>query len=100
MTKATLQYANEAASKAYGYSLDEFLNMNIRSLLHSRMHPQLIHFLRHIVEKGETSLEMIHLRKNKSPMHVKLYSNMVKTLHGQFIVVVIRESYVLIIMPN
>ncbi len=34
--KGDFEYANEAASKAYGYSLDEFLNMNIRSLLPSK----------------------------------------------------------------
>jgi hypothetical protein len=50
-------------------------------------------FLKHIAEKGQTSIEMIHLKKNKSPMPVKLYSNLVKTLHGQFIVIVIRETY-------
>ena len=91
--KGDFQYANEAATKVYGYTLDEFLNINIRSLLPSNDAPSVNLFLRHIIEKGETSLEMIHLRKNKSPMHVKLYSNLVKTKLGQFIVIVIRESY-------
>jgi len=91
--KGDFQYANEAATKVYGYKLDEFLNINIRSLLPSNDSPSVNLFLRRIIEKGETSLEMIHLRKNKSPMHVKLYSNLVKTKLGQFIVIVIRESY-------
>ena len=90
--KGNFEYANEAATKVYGYSLDEFLNINIRSLLPSKDAPSVSSFLMHIVEKGETNLEMIHLRKNKSPMHVKLYSNLVKTKLGQFIVIVIRES--------
>lgn len=91
--KGDFEYANEAATKVYGYSLDEFLNINIRSLLPSHDAPSVNLFLKHIIEKGETSLEMIHLRKNKSHMHVKLYSNLVKTKLGQFIVIVIRESY-------
>jgi len=91
--KGDFQYANEAATKVYGYKLDEFLNINIRSLLPSNDSPSVNLFLRRIIEKGETSLEMIHLRKNKSPMHVKLYSNVVKTKLGQYIVIVIRESY-------
>jgi PAS domain S-box-containing protein len=91
--KGEFEYANEAASKAYGYSVDELLNMNIRSLLPIDDAPSIGSFLKHIVEKGQTSLEMIHLRRNKTSMHVKLYSNLVKTVRGQFIVIVIRESY-------
>ncbi|MGD0450571.1 MAG: PAS domain S-box protein [Candidatus Bathyarchaeia archaeon] len=90
--KGDFQYANEAATKVYGYTLDEFLNINIRSLLPSNDASSVNLLLRRIVEKGETSLEMIHLRKNKSQMHIKLYSNLVKTRLGQFIVIVIRES--------
>ena len=90
--KGDFAYANEAASKAYSYSLDEFLNINIRTLMPKEDASSVDSFLRHILEKGATSLEMIHLRKNKSSMHVKLHANLVKTLHGQFIVVVIRES--------
>jgi len=91
--KGDFQYANEAASKAYGYSIDELLNMNIRLLLPKKDESSVDSFIKHIVEKGETSIDMIHLRSNKSQMHVKLYSNIVKTLRGQFIVIVIRESY-------
>jgi PAS domain S-box-containing protein len=90
--KGNFEYANEAATKVYGYSLDEFFNMNIRLLLPSKDAPSVDSFLRQIVEKGETSLETIHLRKNKSRMHVRLYANLVKTKLGQFIVIVIRES--------
>ncbi len=91
--KGDFEYANDAASKAYGYSVDELLNMNISSLLPKKDASSVGSFLKHVVEKGETSIEMIHLRSNKSPMRVKLYSNLAKTLRGQFIVIVIRESY-------
>jgi len=92
-TKGDFAYANESASKVYGYNLDEFLNINIRSLMPPKDATSVDSFLKHIAEKGQTSIEMIHLKKNKSPMPVKLYSNLVKTLHGQFIVIVIRETY-------
>jgi PAS domain S-box-containing protein len=89
--KGDFAYANEAASKAYGYSLDEFLNMNIRSL----MRPQDAHsielLLRNIVEKAPISPEMVHVRKDKSLMSVKIHSSLVRTTHGRFIVVVVRE---------
>jgi PAS domain S-box-containing protein len=89
--KGDFAYANESALKTYGYGLDEFLNINIRELLPLNDAPSVDSFLRHIIEKGASSLEMIHLRKNKTSMHVELFANKVKTLHGQFIVVVIRE---------
>jgi len=90
-TKGDFAYANQAASKAYGYSLDEFLNMNIRSL----MQPQDVHsiesLLRNIVEKALISPEMVHVRKDKSLMSVRVHTSLVKTLHGRFIVVAVRE---------
>ncbi len=89
--KGDFAYANEAALKAYGYSLDEFLNMNIRSLLH----PEDVHsfevLLKNIVEKTQTTPEMVHVRKDKSLMTVKIHSSLVKTMHGRFIVLVVRE---------
>ena len=92
--KGDFAYANEAASKMYGHNINEFYNMNIRSLMPPEDTPSVEGLLKHIVEKGQTSIEMIHLRKNKTPLRVKLYSNTVKTTRGQFIVVVIRENYI------
>jgi PAS domain S-box-containing protein len=89
--KGDFAYANEAASKAYGYSLDEFLNMNIRSLLQPQDVPSIESLLRDSVEKLLISHEMVHVRKDKSLMPVKVIQSLVKTLHGQFIVVVVRE---------
>lgn len=90
-TKGDFAYANEAASKAYGFSLEEFLNMNIRSLVQLNDVPLIETLLRNIVEKGQITLETAHVRKDKSQMSVLAYHNLVKTLHGKFIVVVIRE---------
>jgi PAS domain S-box-containing protein len=93
-TKGDFAYANDAATKAYGYSMDEFLNMNIAALLPSSDAPSVKTLLSRIIEKGQTSLEMVHLRKDGATMPVKLYSNVVKTQHGQFIVFIMqRLSY-------
>lgn len=92
-TKGDFAYANLAASKAYGYGLDEFLNMNIAALLRPSDAPSTRALLSHIIEKGQTSLEMVHLRKDGGQMPVKLSSNVVKTKHGQFIVFVIQRLY-------
>jgi PAS domain S-box-containing protein len=92
-SRGDFAYANEAASKAYGYSLDEFLNMNFTALLHPQDVSSLKDLLSHITEKGQTSLEMVHLRKDCVQIPVKLFSNVVKTKHGQFIVFVMQKLY-------
>ncbi|MGA2681048.1 MAG: PAS domain S-box protein [Candidatus Bathyarchaeia archaeon] len=91
--KGDFVYANGAASESYGYSLDEFLNMNIRLLLPPKDASSCDGLFRHIIEKKEASLEMVHLRKNGAEMTVKVYANLVKTVHGQFIVFVIRRLF-------
>ncbi len=92
-TKGDFVYANGAALEAYGYSLDELLNMNIRVLLPPKDAPSLDGLLRHIIEKKEASLEMVHLEKGGAEMPVKVYANLVKTVHGQFIVFVMRRLF-------
>jgi PAS domain S-box-containing protein len=89
--KGAFAYANEAASKVYGYSLDEFLNMNIRSLVQPKDVLTIESHLGKTVEKVLISPEMVHMRKDKSLISVKVFFSLVKTLHGQFIVAVIRE---------
>ena len=90
--KGDFVYANAAAVKAYGYSIEEFINMNIRSLMPEGDASSVEQFLKRVVEKGATNFEMVHLKKNKTKMRVKLYSNIVKTHRGQFILVIIQET--------
>jgi hypothetical protein len=66
--------------------------MNIRSLMPEGDASSVEQFLKRVVEKGATNFEMVHLKKNKTKMRVKLYSNIVKTLRGQFILVIIQET--------
>jgi PAS domain S-box-containing protein len=90
-TKGDFLYANNAATKTYGYDLDAFLNMNISILLQKTDTPSVKLLLKRIVESGGATLEMIHVRKDKNPMPVKVDSNLVVTTHGQFIVFVVRR---------
>jgi len=84
-------YANEAAAKTYGYSRDEFLNLNLRRLLR----PEEAHLfesrLRKVLEEGQLELETVHVRKDGSELTVKVHHSLVKTLHGEFIVSVMQE---------
>jgi PAS domain S-box-containing protein len=91
-TKGDFAYANKAASKAYGYSLEEFVNMNYRSLLQPNDAPLIESLLKNIIDKGQIGLKAVHVRKDKSLMPVQAHHNLVKTLHGQFIVIIIRET--------
>lgn len=91
--KGDFVYANAAATEAYGYSLDEFLNMNIRLLFPPKDVPSSESLLRHITEKGHASLEMVHQQKRGDQMTVKAYFSVVKTVHGQFIAIVIRRLF-------
>lgn len=92
-TKGDFAYANEAASKAYGYSTDELLNMNIAALLPPPDATSVMALLSHIMERKQANLEMVHLRKDGAKMPVKLSSNVIKTPHGQFILFVIQRLY-------
>ena len=90
-TKGFFAYANEAASKSYGYTLDEFLSLNLSQLLRPEEAPSAESRLKEILEKGQLQLETTHLRKDKTPIHVLMQHSLIKTQHGQFIVSVVRE---------
>ncbi|MCW4000347.1 MAG: PAS domain S-box protein [Candidatus Bathyarchaeota archaeon] len=92
-TKGDFAYANDAASKAYGYSVDEFLNLNIAALLPPSDASSVKDLLSRIMLRGQANLEMVHLRKDGAKLPVKLASNLVKTEHGQFILFVIQRLY-------
>ena len=87
-TKGDFAYANKAATKMYGYNLDEFLNMNIRSLLKPEETPSIEPIISTTLEKGELLFETTHVRKDHCSMPVQVYFNYVKTSHGHLIVVI------------
>lgn len=84
--KGEFVYANKAASETYGYNLNEFLNMNLRQLLQPEDAPKIDARLLETVEKGQIEFDTIHVRKDKRQMPVHVCHNVIKTLHGQFIV--------------
>ncbi len=90
-SKGDFAYANEAAAKVYGYNPDEFLNLNLAALLLPKDLPSLQRLLKRVLEKGQTSIETIHRRKDSAEIPVKLFSNIIKTVHGQYIVFVVQR---------
>jgi PAS domain S-box-containing protein len=89
--RGDFMYANKASTKTYGYTLDEFLNMNLKQLLKPEDAKKIESRLKEADEKGQVNIETIHLRKNKTPLAVQVQHNLIKTEHGKFIVTVIRE---------
>jgi PAS domain S-box-containing protein len=85
-SKGDFAYANEEACKTYGYTRDEFLNMNLRQLHSLKEETFVESCLKEVLEKGQLDLETAHLRKDKTLMQVKVRHSLIKTLHGQFIV--------------
>ncbi len=90
-TKGDFVYANEAASKTYGYTHNELLNMDLGHLLR----PQETHFiesqLKETIEKGQMNFETFHIKKDRSTIRVEVQNSLIKTKHGQFIVGVMRD---------
>lgn len=91
-SKGDFAYANEAASKMYGYSRDEFLNMDLRQLLRPKDAPLVDSRLKQVFKKGQLEFETVHVRKDATPMCVQVRHSSIKTVHGQFIVSVILET--------
>jgi PAS domain S-box-containing protein len=84
--KGDLVYANEAATELYGYSQDEFLNMNIRRFRRPEETENIELSLKKTVEEGYLEHDVTHVRKDGSPVQVRVIHSLVKTEHGQFII--------------
>lgn len=84
-------YVNEVACKTYGFSSDEFLRMNLRQLLPPQDVPLIGRQLEKVLEKRQLELEAVHVRKDQSLMPVQVRHNVIRTLHGEFIISVARD---------
>ncbi len=84
--KGDFVYANEAASALYGYSQNEFLNMNISQLRRPEETENMELSLKKIVEEGHLEHNVTHVRKDGSLVQVRAVHSMVKTEHGHFII--------------
>ncbi len=85
-------YANEAAIRTYGYTRDEFLAMNLGHLMRSQEAPMVVEHLQTVLRTGQLEVEVVHLRKDKSLMPAEVRHSLIKTLHGQFIVSIMRDA--------
>ena len=83
-------YANQAASKTYGYNLDEFFNMNMSQLMQLKEAANIESILKDVKKKGQTELKTIHLTKHQTHIPVQVYHSLMKTPHGQLIVSIVR----------
>jgi PAS domain S-box-containing protein len=85
-TKGDFAYANKAACKIYGYTLKEFLSLNLQHLQRPEEQAAARSHLKKVTEKGQLKLQTVHLSKDKKPMHIQLQLSLIDTQHGQFIV--------------
>ena len=85
-SKGDFVYANEAASKTYGYNHSELLNMNLRRLLRPQDKNLVESQLKETIEKGRLDLETVHVKKDRTLIRVEVRHSLIKTKHGQFIV--------------
>jgi len=90
--KGDFVYANEAACKIFLYTCDEFLTLNFDQLLLSKDTGLLQSRLEEIVKLGHLELETVHVCKDKSQVQTIDQYNLVKTVHGKFIVCVIHQK--------
>ncbi len=89
--KGDFVYANDAASSTYGYSRDEFLAMNMHQLMQPRDAPLMEACLQEVIRKEEQEQETVHLRKDGSVLPVQVRHRLIRTLHGEFIVSIVRD---------
>ena len=90
-SKGDFVYANEAASKTYGYNHGELLNMNLRHLLLPQDAHKVESRLKDAIETGQIDLETVHVRKDRSLIRVEVRHSLIKTKHGRFIVTVMHQ---------
>ena len=90
-SKGDFSYVNRAASETYGYTENEFLNMNIRQLVLPPEKNLIEKRFKDVLEKGRLDLQTIHVRKDKSLMPVQVRHSKIKTTHGSFIVMMMRD---------
>jgi PAS domain S-box-containing protein len=84
-------YANEVASKTYGYTHDEILNMNLRHLLPNQDANQVESRIEETIANGRLDLQTVHVKKDGTMIKVEVRHSLIKTKHGQFIVSVTRD---------
>ncbi len=86
-----ITYVNATACRNYGYSKDEFLEMNIRDIRVSQDAIPLEWRINEVMRKGETIFESAHLRKNKSVIPIEVHSRVIESGDTKHVLSVIRD---------
>lgn len=89
--KGEFVYANHAACELFGYSCDEFVNMNFLQLLQLQ-EAEKKELLENLFKTGQIELKTIHVRKDKATVKIQLRLSLVKTAHGKLIISLIHKT--------
>jgi PAS domain S-box-containing protein len=89
--KGEFVYANHAACELFGYSCEEFVNMNFLQLLQLQ-EAEKKELMNRLLDAGEVELETIHLGKDKVSVSIQLRLSLVKTAHGRLVISVIHKA--------
>ncbi|MDD4858759.1 MAG: PAS domain S-box protein [Dehalococcoidales bacterium] len=84
-------YTNQAASRIYGYSREEFLGMKMKSLVEPNEAKHFEERVKTVIAEGKLSLESLHIRKDGSIFPVELTTSIVKQQQGDYYVTVARD---------
>ena len=89
--KGEFVYANHASCELFGYSCEEFVNMNFLQLLPLQA-AEKKDLMNSLLKTGEIELKTIHVRKDKAMVPIQLRLSLVKTAHGQLVISVIHKT--------
>jgi PAS domain S-box-containing protein len=85
-----LVYANLAACELFGYSCDEFINMNFLEILQIPEAEKQT-FIENLQKTEQIDHHTVHERKNKDKVPIHLRMSLVKTAHGKLVISVIHK---------
>jgi PAS domain S-box-containing protein len=88
--KGEFVYANLAACELFGYSCDEFLNMNLWVVLEI---PEVEkkELMEKLQKAEQIDLHTVQVKKNQEKMPIHLRMGLVKTAHGKLVISVIHK---------
>ena len=89
--KGEFVYANHAACELFGYSCEEFVNMNFLQLLQLE-EAEKKELMDNLFKTEQIELKTIHVRKDKAKVPIQLRLSLVKTAHGKSIISVIHKA--------
>lgn len=82
---------NDAACKRLGYSREEFLNMNARTLNPAANLDKVKAFGRHIRREGNTMFEAIHVTKDGTQFPVEVVAKIINIREQEYVLSVVRD---------